>query len=152
MDAHTFQENWGTLCRKFPLVCVVDLSESTFEETKDSVKSLCVHFDHVAIVTKNLTQADLEDFCSNERIINLSCFRSSDIPGDTLEKKIVHTLKGQMILVQSKVNNVNSHVRWRIYDKVKEMKSPLTDVIKLNSSFQYCTDQHESFVIKLRLS
>lgn len=152
MDAHAFQENWSTLCRKFPLVCAVDLSESSIEETKDSIKSLCIHFDHVAIATKNVTQEDLKEFCSLERIINLTCFRNCDVSGNTIEEKIVHILKGQMILVLSKVNTVNSHARWRIYDKVKEMKSPLTDVISLDSHFQYCNDQNKSFAVKLRLS
>jgi len=152
MDTHAFQENWSLLCRKFPLVCAIDLSESTFEEMKDSIKSLCVHFDHVAIATKNLKQEDLKDFCSNERIINLTCFRNSDVSGNTLEEKVFQILKGQMIIVLSKVNSVNSHVRWKIYDKVKEMKSPMTDIIKLDSQFRYCIDQHESFAIKLRLS
>lgn len=151
MDSHTFQENWHHLCRKFPLICAVDLTDASLEEVKESAKSLCVYFDHVILLTKDFTQKDVKIYCEIERIINLTCLRSNDVPGNSLEDKIIHATNGQMILVLSRDSRVESNVRWKIYDKVKEMKSPLTDVIELDSKLQYAREQ-SSFTIKLRIS
>lgn len=151
MDAHTFQENWISLYRKFPLVCAIDASSFSIEETKAAAASHCVQFDHVVILTNGIMKSDLKEFCSSERIINLSCFRFEDIPGKSFDEKISSSLSGQMILVHSKVMKVPSDVRWRLYDKVKEMKSPLTNVISLDSQFRYCTEEHAVFIARLRM-
>lgn len=152
MDLQTFQENWGVICRKFPLVCAIDLTQSTLQEIKESIKFYSIHFDHIFVLTKNTSQEDLKDFCLSERIINLTCFCSKNVKGESLEDKIKILTKNQMILVTINSAIHNSDVRWKIYEKVKEMKSPLTNIIRLDSEFKYCDEDKTSFVVKLRLS
>jgi hypothetical protein len=152
MDAHTFQENWSTLCRKFPLVCALDLTNSTPEDTKSAIKSHCVQFDHVvALVDDSLLQETIKEISESERIINLTCFKSKEVPGDTFQDKIRSVSRTQMILVISNLIFLEKNVRWLIYDRVKEMKSPLIDTIKLDSNCQYCLTDY-SFLVNLRLS
>lgn len=152
MDQQSFQENWHSLCRKFSLVCVLDLSETSLEDTRHVVKSHCVQFDHVIAVTKNITQDDIKNYCQSERIINLTCLRQDDIPGDTIEDKIKNVTRGQAIIVFSKAKKLDTNVRWVIYDKLKEMKSPFTDIIALNYDLKYCCAEDAMFIIKLVLS
>ena len=153
MDLQTLQENWGVLCRKFPLVCALDLSAYALQDLKEVIKFYSVHFDHVIASTKDISQEDIKGFCSSERIINLTWFSSTQVPGKTLEDKIKNLLKGQMLLVISKKICSSSDMRWKLYDKVKEMKSPMTDVVNLDSQLEYCIEKDKiSFTINLRLS
>lgn len=152
MDANTFQENWSEICRKFPLVCLLDLT-NVFNEDDASkiVSSHSLHFDHVIVLADTGLQESLKQFCRNERIINLNYLNILDIPGESFEEKVRNATRGQFLLVTSKVKNVISDIRWLVYDRAKEMKSPFTDTVKIDENGDYCL-KNESYRIDLRMS
>ena len=152
MDLHAFQENWPTICRKFPLVCIINHDSSDVESLKQVLISHCSQFNHVIALTKNVSRDDLTEFCKEERIINLTCLKTHEIPGSSLEEKIINVSRGQMLIVLSKLPRLERNMRWEIYDRVKEMKSPLTDVVYLDSNSKYCDPKNSSLTVKMRLS
>lgn len=147
-------ENWSTICRKLPAVCVIDMTGASSSALKVAVVSHCPQFDHVIVLCDNLNQADLDDFCRNERIINFTCLRLLDFPGYSLGEKIDNFLKGKghMILVHSRLNEINHNIRWAIYERVKEMKSPLTDTLYLDKHLNFCHYEDSSLSVSLRIS
>jgi hypothetical protein len=152
MDVNTFQENWSTICRKFPLVCLLDLTNvSNEDDVSKIVSSHCLHFDNVIVMADRELQEGLKQFCKNERIINLTYLKSSDIPGESFDVKVRNATRGQFLLITSKVKNVTGNIRWLVYDRAKEMKSPLTDTIKIDENGDYCLE-NESYRIVLRMS
>jgi len=152
MDLHTFQENWTEICRKFPLVCVINHDSSDIESLKQTLISHCSQFNHVIALTQKVSRDDLTEFCKEARIINLTCLKTHEIPGVSLEEKIINVSRGQMLFVLSKLPRLERNMRWELYDRVKEMKSPLTDVIYLDSNSKYCDLKNSSLTVKLRLS
>ena len=152
MDLHSFQENWPTICRKFPLVCFINHESSDIEILKQVLRSHCSQFDHVIALTQNVSRDDLTEFCKEERIINLTCLKAHEIPGASLEEKIINASRGQMLIVLSRLSQLERNLRWEIYDRVKEMKSPLTDVIHLDNNSNYCDPKNSSLTVSLRLS
>jgi hypothetical protein len=152
MDLHAFQESWSAICRKFPLVCVINHDSSDIENLKQALISHCSQFNHVIALTKNVSSDDLTEFCKEERIINLTCLKMHEIPGASLEEKINNVSRRQMLIVLSKLPRLERNMRWEIYDSVKEMKSPLTDVVYLDNNSKYCDPKNSSLTVKLRLS
>jgi hypothetical protein len=152
MDLHTFQENWSVICRKFPLVCFINHDSSDIDSLKQALISHCSQFNHVIVLSQNTSSDDLTEFCKEERIINLTCLKTHEIPGNSLEEKIINTARGQMLIVSSKLSRLERNMRWEIYDRVKEMKSPLTDVIYLDNNSDYCDPKNSSLTVNLRLS
>lgn len=146
------QENWSIICRKFPLVCVLNLCNLNIDDIKKTLVSYDSQFDKVVIITSDISQQQMDNFCKNERIINVSFFRESDLIGNSFDEKIDKLLSGQMIVVFSSLDVLDTNVRWKIYDKVKEMKSPLTDVVRLNKDCNYSLSEDISFSVFLRLS
>ena len=112
------------------------------EEIKSLAKSYCEQFDHVFMLLQPGRRSnDFQSFLSKERIINLSMAVAPKIPNHKLEDTVRSIVNGNMFVAVVKKNRVlDRNVRWLIYDRIKEMKAPLTDVIKLDSSGDYCLE------------
>ena len=144
------QENWQSVARKFPIICVTELND--IFDLKDRIPSYSMQFDHVfALMPSNVAIQEINEFCQKERIINLSIVNEDNFPKLTIEEKSQHVVRGQMIIFSVKKNKkIEKNIRWLIYDRVCEMKSPLTDVLLFDDDINYCLE-NESFVVKLRL-
>lgn len=131
-------ENWPTLCRKFPLAAVILVSAQ--DDIQSLAKSYCPQFDHVfMLIEPSCKMNDFKGFLTKERIINLSIALAPKNPNQRLEESIKSIAQGNLFVVAVKKNtNLDGNIRWLIYDRIKEMKSPLTDVLKLDSSINYC--------------
>ena len=138
MDEFQIQENWNSICRKFPLVAFISAKDEI--EIVTICKSVCPQFDHVVILCQEQISSQqnksLSNFLSNERIINLTIVPSENVKGQSLLEKskflASQNLKNSIAVVVNKLTACEKNVRWIIFDKVKEMKSPFTDVLSLD--------------------
>lgn len=151
MDSHTFEENWTSICRKFPLVCVLNISDRKTEDVRETLKSHSVQFDHVIALHDSATHQDMIDFFQKERIINVTLVRGSDLHGITDEDKVKSYVRGNSIIVISKIKVLNRNIRWSVYDKIKEMKSPINDRVCLDENENYCSYEASKLTAILRI-
>ena len=152
MDSHTFEENWTSICRKFPVVCVLNLGDRNSEEARETLKSHSVQFDHVVALSDAINQKDMIDFFQRERVINVTIARSNDLQGITDEDKVKSYIRGNVLILSSKLERLTSNIRWSVYDRIKEMKSPLKDRIFLDENTNYCSCEEAKLTVILRLS
>ena len=150
MNFSMIQENWATISRKFPIICVIEIK--SFSEMKELLSAYTSQFDHVfALMPSNTSVQEIDDFWRPERIINLSVINADNLPNLSLEEKSQQIARGQMILLTVKKNKkIDKNIRWLVYDRVKEMKSPITDSLLLDDEINYVLED-ESFVAKLRI-
>ena len=137
MDKDQFQENWSTLCRKFPVVLFCSVKD--MKQSISIIRDACHQFDHVIFfVEKEFLERlseDLKQFSSDNRIINLSLVDSSVLNDDGLEARVTSVCRSNFKNCLSVIchnNDFSNSMRWKIYDKVKEMKSPFSDVLSLD--------------------
>lgn len=142
MNRNQIEENWSTLCRKLPLVATLNVAD--LDDAKLACVNYCHHFDHVVLLMNdNFTESsklELQNFVKSERIINLSITDVKD--GESFIEKASlicenNFLNSLCVFMNENVGN-NHDFRWKMYDLIKEMKSPMTDRILLNSNLSYC--------------
>lgn len=151
MDIHTFEENWASICRKFPLVCVLSLNDRKAEDVREAIKSHSIQFDHVIVLSDSIIQQDMASFFQKERIINVTLAKGSDLHGSTDLDKVKSYVRSNVIIVSSSLEILNGNVRWSVYDKIKEMKSPTNDRVFLDENMNYCKNEEAKLTATLRL-
>lgn len=152
MDMHTFEENWSSICRKFPLVCVLSLDDRKAEDAREAIKSHSIQFDHVIVLSNSIIQQDMLSFFQKERIINVTLAKGSDLHGSTDLDKVKSYIRSNVIIVFSSLEILNCNVRWSVYDKIKEMKSPTNDKVFLDENMNYCRNEEAKLTATLRLA
>lgn len=149
---HTFEENWSSICRKFPLVCVLSLDDRKAEDAREAIKSHSIQFDHVIVLSNSIIQQDMLSFFQKERIINVTLAKGSDLHGSTDLDKVKSYIRSNVIIVFSSLEILNCNVRWSVYDKIKEMKSPTNDKVFLDENMNYCRNEEAKLTATLRLA
>lgn len=149
MNIDYILENWSSICRKIPIAAMFPIE--SFDDLKEKCINHAHQFDHLLLVSQreklDSYSTEISEFIRKERIINTTVvsletdLKDKTPSGSHMLNLAQHYLKGSINCLFSENASSITSTRWKIYDIVKEMKSPLTDKIFLDSSLHYCASK-----------